>query len=71
MLSVRGLSPVFEIWTKDKNGNSHVTEAFDSVHDAKVLLEAALNGTRNPEDAARIMEALGQVYEELAYLHSA
>jgi hypothetical protein len=57
---------MFELYDEDEYGVSYVAEAYDSIYEAKAMLETALDYAETTEQAFRIRGFLAQVYTELA-----
>ena len=58
---------MFELYGTDEYGVSYVAEAYETLEQAKSMLEEALGYAETPAEAYRIQGYLQQVYEELAY----
>lgn len=58
---------MFELYSTDEYGVSYVAEAYETLEQAKSMLEEALGYAETPAEAYRIKGYLDQVYEELAY----
>jgi hypothetical protein len=56
---------MFELYETDEYGVSYVAEAYDSIEEAKAMLETALDYAETTEQAFRIRGFLQQVYTEL------
>jgi hypothetical protein len=65
---VHGFLKVFELYSIDEFGVAYVSEAYDSIHQAKQMLEEALSHARTPEEASKIQGFLHQVEDELFFL---
>ena len=57
---------MFELYDEDEYGVLYVAEAYDSIYEAKAMLETALDYAETTEQAFRIRGFLQQVYTELA-----
>jgi hypothetical protein len=57
---------MFELYDEDEYGVLYVAEAYDSIYEAKAMLETALDYAETTEQAFRIRGFLAQVYTELA-----
>lgn len=58
---------MFELYDTDEYGVSYVAEAYDSIYEAKAMLEAALDNARTVEEAHRVQGFLQQVYSEMTF----
>ena len=59
---------MFEIFDVDCDGVAYVAEAYETIHEAKSMLEEALSYAETPEQASRIQMFLTQVYEEINFI---
>jgi hypothetical protein len=59
---------MFEIFDVDCYGVAYVAEAYETIHEAKSMLEEALSYAETPEQAHRIQMFLTQVYEEINFI---
>jgi hypothetical protein len=59
---------VFELYSIDEFGVAYVAEAYETIHEAKSMLEEALSHARTPEEASKIQGFLHQVEDELLFI---